>query len=118
MKFLTTTWMPKKVFDMRNLVREARSSSDGGYPPDRPPARPKDPLRPERMPVMVPVDRDARTDTRPKPDGFCLPTPLPPPRVRDEKIVGRKAGRYADPAETFGGATRACCGATGGVCQP
>jgi len=65
----------------------------GGYPPDRPPARPKDPLRPERMPVMVPVDRDARTETRPKPDGFCLPMPDPPPRVRDEKIVGRNAGR-------------------------
>jgi hypothetical protein len=55
--------------------------------------RPKDPLRLERIPVMVPVDRDARTETRPNPEGFCLPTPAPPPRVREEKIVGRSAGR-------------------------
>jgi hypothetical protein len=77
--------MPKKVLDMCGVLI---------YPLDRVlPARPKDPLRAERMPVIAPVDFDARTDTRPNPDGFCFPTPLPVPSVREEKIVGRGAGR-------------------------
>jgi len=48
------------------------------------------------------VDLDARTDTRPKPDGFCLPMPAPPPTIREEKMVGLKAGRYSAPRETCG----------------
>jgi len=46
-----------------------------------------------RTPVILPVDREARTETTPNPEGFCLPTPGPPPVLRAEKIVGRNAGR-------------------------
>jgi len=53
-----------------------------------------------RTAVIVPVDLEARTETRPKPEGFCLPTPAPPPKVREEKMVGLGAGRYSAPRET------------------
>jgi len=42
---------------------------------------------------MLPVDFEVRTETLPKPEGFCFPTPLLPPSVREEKMVGRSAGR-------------------------
>src|SRR4051812_22497930 len=78
-KFFTTTWMPKKVLDMVQL--------------DDPEARPKEPLRPGRTLLMRPVDGEARTETRPNPEGRCFPTPVPVPKVREEKMVGLDTGR-------------------------
>jgi hypothetical protein len=45
-----------------------------------------------RTPLIRPVDFDARTETTPNPEGFCLPTPAPMPVRRAEKMVGRGAG--------------------------
>jgi len=45
------------------------------------------------MLVTRPVDAEVRTETRPNPEGRCFPTPLPVPRARDEKMVGRDTGR-------------------------
>jgi len=42
---------------------------------------------------MRPLEAEARTETRPNPEGRCFPTPLPVPSVREEKIVGRETGR-------------------------
>jgi len=64
-----------------------------GYPLDHPPARPKEPLRPGRILLILPVEAEARTDTRPNPEGLCFPTPLPVPSEREEKMVGRETGR-------------------------
>jgi len=58
--------------------------------------RPNDPLRPKLLaePMLTaPVVREVRTETRPKPLGFCLPTPGSPPTTRDENIVDRATGR-------------------------
>src|SRR5262249_40992946 len=57
-----------------------------------PPALPKEPLRPERTPGMAAVDFDARTETNARPEGFCLPIPAAPPKVREEKMVGLGVG--------------------------
>src|SRR3954471_5116643 len=78
-KFFTTTWMPKKVLDMVQL--------------DDPEARPKEPLRPGRTLLMRPVAGEGRTETDPNLEGRCFPTPVPLPKVREEKMVGRDAGR-------------------------
>jgi hypothetical protein len=61
-------------------------------PPKR--VRPNEPLREE--PALPP----AWYETRPKPLGFCLPTPAMPPTVRDENMVGRDAGEKLLPPET------------------
>jgi len=61
------------------------------HPNDDERERPNEPLRPEATPVICP-DADCRTDTRPKPLGLALPTPLRPPVVREEKMVGRATG--------------------------
>jgi hypothetical protein len=42
--------------------------------------------------LTTPFARDVRTETRPKPLGFCLPIPGSPPTTRDENIVGRTTG--------------------------
>ena len=65
----------------------------------------------------IPVEREVCSDTRPKPLGFCLPTPPSPPTTRVEKIVCRGTDRYVAPPDR-GTAGRPARGPTGGVCQP
>jgi hypothetical protein len=67
---------------------------DCAYPPNHPPPlRPYEPERPERTPVICPLD-DIRTLVRPKPLGRLRPMPLAPPTRVPLNIVGRDTGRY------------------------
>ena len=87
--------MPKKEY------AATISAFPGGHPPYDELPRPNEPLRP--LATLMAVRAPVRIDTRPKPLGFCLPTPAMPPTARLENSVGRGTGRYEAARDGGGG---------------